>query len=81
MDIERTTLPGIGVRHTFTTAQGRRIGIVEYRAGDRRDVIHDDPDDPDWMVSLRLTRVEAIALANLLGFPDLVTTATMAEPG
>ncbi|MEU0156530.1 potassium transporter TrkA [Micromonospora fulviviridis] len=72
MNIERTTLPGIGVRHTFTTGQGRRIGIVEYQVGDRRDVVHDDPDDPDRMISLTLTRTEANALAALLGFPELV---------
>ncbi|MET8908993.1 potassium transporter TrkA [Micromonospora sp. NPDC004551] len=72
MHIERTTLPGIGVRHTFTTGQGRRIGVVEYQAGDRRDVVHDDPDDPDCMISLSLTRAEASALAALLGFPELV---------
>ncbi|MGN9777679.1 potassium transporter TrkA [Micromonospora sp. H33] len=75
MDIERTTLPGIGVRHTFTTAQGRRIGIVEYHGSDRRDVVHDDPDDPDGMVSLTLTRTEATALATLLGFPELIAVA------
>ncbi|TYB40302.1 potassium transporter TrkA [Micromonospora sp. AP08] len=78
MNIERTTLPGIGVRHTFTTGQGRRIGIVEYQVGDRRDVVHDDPDDPDdpdRMVSLTLTRSEASALAALLGFPELVAVA------
>ncbi|MEV0155485.1 potassium transporter TrkA [Micromonospora sp. NPDC050686] len=72
MTIERTPLPGIGVRHTLTTEQGRRIGVIEYQAGDRRDVFHDDPDDPDGMVSLCLTRTEATALANLLGFPELV---------
>ncbi|MEU1689311.1 potassium transporter TrkA [Micromonospora sp. NPDC005707] len=72
MNIERTTLPGIGVRHVFTTSQGRRIGIVEYQLGDRRDVVHDDPDDPDRMISLTLTRTEASALAALLGFPEVV---------
>nr|WP_204342041.1 potassium transporter TrkA [Micromonospora terminaliae] len=65
-------MPGIGVRHIFTTGQGRRIGIVEYQAGDRRDVVHDDPDDPDGMISLTLTRAEANALAALLGFPEMV---------
>ncbi|MER7457879.1 potassium transporter TrkA [Micromonospora sp. NPDC126480] len=75
MQIERTTLPGIGVRHTFTTEQGRRIGIVEYQVGGRREFFHDDPDDPDRMVNLTLTRTEATALATLLGFPELVAAA------
>ncbi|MEQ4301025.1 potassium transporter TrkA [Plantactinospora sp. B6F1] len=76
MDIERTTLPGIGTQHTFTTAQGRRIGIVEYHGDDRRDIVHDDPDDPDRMVGLVLTRAEAVALATLLGFPEMVAATT-----
>ncbi|GHJ16198.1 MULTISPECIES: potassium transporter TrkA [unclassified Micromonospora] len=71
MIIERTVLPGIGVRHTITTEQGRRIGVVVHRLGGRRDVVHDDPTDPDGTVNLALTRDEATALANLLGFPEL----------
>ncbi len=78
MKIERKSLPGIGVRHTFATAQGRRVGIVEYHGGDRREVVHDDPDDPDRMVSLTLTRTEAIALATLLASPELA--ALLASP-
>ena len=72
MVIERTHLPGIGVRHAFTTEQGRRIAVVEHSVGGRRDVVHDDPDDPDGMVGLALTPAEASALATLLGFPELV---------
>ncbi|MFE9692991.1 potassium transporter TrkA [Micromonospora sp. NPDC005806] len=72
MQIERTPLPGIGVRHTFTTAQGRRIGVVAYRGQDRRDVFHDDPNDPDGTCDLRLTRSEAVALARLLGLVDVL---------
>ncbi|GAB3811944.1 potassium transporter TrkA [Micromonospora zhanjiangensis] len=75
MEIERTALPGIGARYTFTTAQRRRIGIVEYDVGDRRDVVYDDPDDPDLMVTLALTRAERTALATLLGFPELTRDA------
>ncbi|MFU8873995.1 potassium transporter TrkA [Micromonospora sp. SL4-19] len=72
MRIEHTPLPGIGVRRTFTTAQGHRVGVVEYRGVDRRDVIYEDPDDPDKTCGLRLTRSEAAALAGLLGLIDVV---------
>ncbi|MFU8851176.1 potassium transporter TrkA [Micromonospora sp. SL1-18] len=72
MKIEHTPLPGIGMRHTFTTAQGRRVGVVEYRGLDRRDVIYDDLDDPDKTRVLRLTRSEAVTLAGLLGLLDVV---------
>ncbi|MCW3817396.1 potassium transporter TrkA [Micromonospora sp. DR5-3] len=80
MKIERTPLPGIGVRHTFTTAQGRRIGVVEYRGQDRRDVIHDDLDDPDSTCGFRLTRSEAVALAGLLGLLEVVEVAAGGDP-
>ncbi|MFJ8577975.1 potassium transporter TrkA [Micromonospora sp. NPDC093277] len=72
MKIEHTPLPGIGMQHTFTTAQGRRVGVVEYRGLDRRDVIYDDLDDPDRTCELRLTRSEAVTLAGLLGLLDVI---------
>ncbi|SCG64206.1 potassium transporter TrkA [Micromonospora humi] len=72
MVIERTHLPGVGVRHAFTTEQGRRIAVIAHRVGGRRDVVHDDPHDPDGTVGLALTPAEASALATLLGFPELV---------
>ncbi|SCF21337.1 hypothetical protein GA0074695_4396 [Micromonospora viridifaciens] len=72
MNVEHTPLPGIGVRHSFTTAQGVRVGVVEYRGLDRRDVFYDDADDPDSTCGLRLTRSEAITLAGLLGLLDVV---------
>ncbi|MGC4897200.1 potassium transporter TrkA [Micromonospora sp. DT31] len=71
MIIERTNLPGLGVRHAFTTEQGHRIAVIEYRVGDRRDLVHDDPNDPDGTIALTLTPAEASALATLLGFPEL----------
>ena len=46
VEIEQTALPGIGLRHEFTTRSGRRIGIVSHRTG-RRDLVIYDPDDPD----------------------------------
>lgn len=72
MQIEVVPLPGIGLRHTFTTEQGRRVGVVTYHAGGVRRLVHDDPTDPDRSCDLRLTRAEALALANLLGVLDVV---------
>jgi TrkA domain protein len=36
MDIQETALPGVGLRHEFTTRAGRHLGVVSYRTG-RRD--------------------------------------------
>jgi TrkA domain protein len=67
MDVERTSLPGIGLRHVFTTARGRQIGVVSHHT-DRRDLVVYDKEDPDACVaSVALSGAEANALAELLG--------------
>jgi TrkA domain protein len=72
MDIQETTLPGVGLRHDFTTRAGRQLGVVSYRTG-RRDLLLYDPDDPDTCQEvIRLTQEEADALADLLGAARLI---------
>ncbi len=67
VQVEQTTLPGIGVRHDLVTAKGRRIGVISFRSG-RRDFISFDPDDPDsCRESIELNDDEAEALADILG--------------
>ena len=67
MDVQETPLPGIGVRHEFSTEAGRRVGLVSHRSG-RRDVVLYDERDPDAArESLVLTADEAEVLATLLG--------------
>jgi TrkA domain protein len=77
MDIQETTLPGVGLRHEFTTRAGRHLGVVSYRTG-RRDLLLYDPDDADTCQEvIRLTQEEADALADLLGAARL--TSHLAE--
>lgn len=72
MDVERTALPGIGLRHVFQTGRGRRLGVVSYRTG-RRDLVVYDRHDPDTVaVTLALNADEADALAELLGTARIV---------
>ena len=72
MDVERTNLPGIGLRHVITSARGRRIGVVSHRSG-RRDLVIYDKEDPDTsVVSVALSGEEANALAELLGTTRIV---------
>jgi TrkA domain protein len=67
MEIQETTLPGVGLRQEFTTSAGRQLGVVSYRTG-RRDLLLYDLDDPDACQEvIRLTPEEADALADLLG--------------
>ncbi|GAA2737950.1 cation:proton antiporter regulatory subunit [Actinocorallia aurantiaca] len=72
MDVEQTALPGIGLRHEFTTRAGRRVGVVSYRTG-RRDLVIYDKADPDRACeTVKLNDEEADALVELLGAPRIV---------
>lgn len=35
MEVHRTPLPGIGLRHEFVTERGRRVGVISHRSGRR----------------------------------------------
>ncbi|WP_167461224.1 cation:proton antiporter regulatory subunit [Nocardia brasiliensis] len=73
MNIEVTSLPGIGVRKDFPlTKSGRRIGIVEHRDG-TVELIYTKIGDPDTTIQIPVTAREAGVLANLLGAPQLVS--------
>jgi TrkA domain protein len=77
MAIQETALPGVGLRHEFTTRDGRQLGVVSYRTG-RRDLLLYDRDDPDACREvIRFTDQEADALAELLGAARL--TGRLAE--
>ncbi|MFC4534850.1 cation:proton antiporter regulatory subunit [Sphaerisporangium dianthi] len=72
MEIEQTALPGIGLKHEFTTHQGRRIAVVSHRGG-RRDLVLYDRHDPDRACeAIQLNDEEADALVELLGAPRIV---------
>ncbi|MBB6474174.1 TrkA C-terminal domain-containing protein [Sphaerisporangium rubeum] len=72
MEVEQTALPGIGLRHEFTTRAGRRVGVVSHRTGQRDLVIYDSGDPDRACESVRLNDEEADALAELLGAPRIV---------
>jgi TrkA domain protein len=76
VEIERTSLPGIGLQHVFTTTRGRRVGVVSHHSG-RRDVVVFDRDDPDSAAAtIVLTAEEARAVAELLGTARVVERLT-----
>ena len=72
MDITETALPGVGLRHDFTTKAGRQLGVVTHRTG-RRDLLVYDRADPDRCEVIQLTDDEADALADLLGGDRVVS--------
>ncbi len=84
VDVNESTLPGIGLRHEFRTARGRQLGVVTHRTG-RRDLVlysNDDPDAVDFV--LVLDDREADTLAGLLGgarFSEHLDRALANVPG
>jgi K+:H+ antiporter subunit KhtT len=70
--IEETRLPGIGLRHDFTTSDGTRIGLVTYRDGRRELLIYDDRDPDECRVRLVLSEQDAETLAELLGASEVI---------
>jgi TrkA domain protein len=72
VEVHRTAMPGIGLRHEFMTERGRRVGVVSHRSG-RREVVVYDRDDPDTAaVTLTLNAEEANGLAELLASARIV---------
>lgn len=66
-DVTEIQLPGIGVRHEFTTAGGERVGVLSHRTG-RRELVVYDRDDPDRCTTvLHLSAEDTRTLAELLG--------------
>ena len=66
-EIDETLLPGVGVRHEFTTSSGERVAVVTHRDG-RREVAVAERRDPDASRTvLRLAADDARALAEVLG--------------
>ena len=66
-EVTETQLPGVGVRHEFTTASGERVAVLSHRTG-RREIAVYDREDPDSCHSLvQLGVDDARTLADLLG--------------
>jgi TrkA domain protein len=66
-EIEETQLPGVGVRHEFTTAGGERVAVLTHRNG-RRELALFDRRDPDaCRTFLHLSADDTRSLAELLG--------------
>jgi TrkA domain protein len=78
--IEETRLPGIGLRHDFTTTEGTRIGMVTYREGRRELVIFDERDPDECRATLPLSEDDARTLADLLGGSQVIDHLDRLEP-
>jgi TrkA domain protein len=74
--VEKTELPGIGVRHDLVTARGRRIGVVTYRDGSRELSVFDIEDPDSCSFSIPITNAEAATLSEILGASFMLSKLT-----
>ncbi len=72
--VRETKLPGVGVRHEFTTANGAVMAVVVHHDG-RREIMSYDDDDPDACHSLvSLTEHDTQTLGEILGVSHVTET-------
>jgi TrkA domain protein len=78
-DVNETVLPGVGVRHEFTTTEGDRVGVLVHRT-DRREVLVYDKADPESCAALlQLTTDDSRTLAELLGASQVSEAVTAVQ--
>jgi len=66
-DVRETLLPGVGVRHEFTTAGGERVAVLTHRTGRRELAVYDRADPDACMAVIHLSAEDTRALGELLG--------------
>ena len=73
VDVRRVTLPGVGVLHSFETADGAEVAVVAHRTGSS-DLVSRPAGAraDDDAVTVRLDEEEAHTLAELLGGTRIV---------
>lgn len=78
-ELHETMLPGVGVRHEFTTASGDRLAILTHRTG-RRELSAYSVDDPDSTTSvIHLSADDARTLAEALGASQVSAAVTAVQ--
>ena len=76
VDVRRVTLPGVGVLHSFETADGVELAVVAHRTGSSDLVTRPAGGDDDAAMMVRLDEDEAHTLADPLGGTRIVESIT-----
>jgi TrkA domain protein len=77
--IEETHLPGLGVRHEFTTEGGEHLVVLTHRSG-RRDLALRQSDDPDASSTiLELSPNDVRTLVEILGGSQVSETVAIVQ--
>jgi TrkA domain protein len=78
-EIVETPLPGVGVRHEFTTAEKERIAVLTHRTGRREIAVYDHGDPDLCRTVLHLSPGDARALADVLGASAVSETVSAVQ--
>lgn len=77
--VRETQLPGVGVRHEFTTDSGQDLGVISHRGG-RKEILIYDRDDPDACSGVvHLTEGDTRTLSELLGASQVTHSLAAVE--
>ncbi len=77
--VRETKLPGVGVRHDFTTEDGTDIGVLVHRDG-RREILVYDTGDPDACSSLvSLSAAVSRTVSELLGASQVTEVVSVVQ--
>ena len=74
-EVTETQLPGVGVRHEFSTGAGERVAVLSHRTGRREIAVYDRADPDSCTTVLHLNPDDTRTLADLLGGGPLSETA------
>ena len=78
-DVQETLLPGVGVRHEFTTAAGERLSVLTHRSGRREVAVYDRADPDSCHTVLHLSADDTRTLGELLGGSQVSETVTAVQ--
>jgi TrkA domain protein len=78
-EVREVNLPGVGVRHDFTTDRGLPLAVLVHHDG-RRELLVYDKNDPDACSStIKLTIDESRTLSELLGASQVAAEVSAAQ--
>lgn len=73
-EVRETKLPGVGVRHEFTSDDGSDVGVIVHHDG-RREIMTYQREDPDACATLvTLSERDTQTLAEILGVSHVAET-------
>lgn len=70
--ITKTSLPGVGMKHEFSTDDGRVVGVVHHRTGKRELFVCESADPEVAVLNVTLTEDDSHALSDALGGSEVV---------